>query len=150
MLAVDNLNGIELCGRTICVDHVKQYKIPREYMYLSESEASSEEDGDDSEQEKKREAKAKDKWEKKLYKPTGPDGAGWGDFRRMSAPDKIILEELLKIEEKEAVRREKLTLMHEMKEVKLKAAAPEEALDENQRWELQLRKQQEKDNEEDR
>jgi hypothetical protein len=31
-LAVDNLNGIELCGRQIQVDHVKQYKIPREYL----------------------------------------------------------------------------------------------------------------------
>lgn len=32
VLAVDNLNGIELCGRTILVDHVRQYKIPREYL----------------------------------------------------------------------------------------------------------------------
>lgn len=32
ILAVDNLNGIELCGRTILVDHVRQYKIPREYL----------------------------------------------------------------------------------------------------------------------
>ena len=38
MLAVDNLNGIELCGRTIMCDHVKQYKIPKEFMYLSDSE----------------------------------------------------------------------------------------------------------------
>lgn len=32
ILAVDNLNGIELCGRTILVDHVRQFKIPREYL----------------------------------------------------------------------------------------------------------------------
>ena len=36
------MNGIELCGRTILVDHVKQYKIPREFMHLS-----SESDEDD-------------------------------------------------------------------------------------------------------
>jgi transposase len=101
MLAVDNLNGIELCGRTICVDHVKQYKIPREYMYLSDSDDEKKEDGfkEKSDQEerkddaqasdsdssdakaRKREAKALEKFEKKLYKPTGPDGRGWGDFR---------------------------------------------------------------------
>lgn len=31
ILAVDNFNGMEICGRQICVDHVKQYKIPREF-----------------------------------------------------------------------------------------------------------------------
>ena len=36
VLAVDNMNGIELCGRTILVDHVKQYKIPREYLETEE------------------------------------------------------------------------------------------------------------------
>lgn len=36
VLAVDNLNGIELCGRTILVDHVRQYKIPREYLETEE------------------------------------------------------------------------------------------------------------------
>jgi RNA-binding motif X-linked protein 2 len=36
VLAVDNLNGIELCGRTILVDHVREYKIPREYMETEE------------------------------------------------------------------------------------------------------------------
>ena len=100
VLAVDNLNGIELCGRTIMVDHVKQYKIPREFMQLSDHDDSDDEKkkrkeskGGDDEEEKKeeesssseddevKEAKAKERWEKKLYKPTGPDGQGWGDFR---------------------------------------------------------------------
>ena len=82
----DNFNGTELCGRTILCDHIKQYKIPKEYMYLSDSDK---EDKDkkkkDDEEEKEhsdvssessdaKEAKAKEKWEKKLYKPTGPDG----------------------------------------------------------------------------
>ncbi|XP_076363237.1 uncharacterized protein LOC143253361 isoform X2 [Tachypleus tridentatus] len=30
VLAVDNFNGIKLCGRTIRVDHVENYKIPKE------------------------------------------------------------------------------------------------------------------------
>jgi len=25
------------------------------------------------------------KWKKRLYKPTGPDGKGWGDFRTLNA-----------------------------------------------------------------
>ena len=48
----------------------------------------------------------------------------------------MILEELMKIEEKEAMRREKLAVMNEMKDVKLNKEQPEEALDEHQRWEL--------------
>ena len=36
VLAVDNLNGIELCGRMILVDHVRQFKIPREYLETDE------------------------------------------------------------------------------------------------------------------
>ena len=36
IIAVDNLNGIELCGRTILVDHVRQFKIPREYLETDE------------------------------------------------------------------------------------------------------------------
>jgi hypothetical protein len=27
------------------------------------------------------------KWEKKLYKPSGPDGHGWGDFRKLNEAD---------------------------------------------------------------
>lgn len=34
ILAVDNFNGIELCGRTIRVDHVKNYRVSREQMKL--------------------------------------------------------------------------------------------------------------------
>lgn len=50
VLAVDNLNGVELCGRTILCDHVKQYKIPKEFMYLSDSEK---EDGKEGEEDSK-------------------------------------------------------------------------------------------------
>jgi hypothetical protein len=30
------LNGSEVCGRTILVDHVRQFKIPREYLETEE------------------------------------------------------------------------------------------------------------------
>lgn len=43
VLAVDNLNGAELCGRTILVDHVKQYRIPREYMETEEEKKKKKE-----------------------------------------------------------------------------------------------------------
>jgi RNA-binding motif protein, X-linked 2 len=43
VLAVDNLNGIELCGRTILVDHVREYKIPREYMETEEDKKKKKE-----------------------------------------------------------------------------------------------------------
>ncbi len=69
-------------------DHVKQYKIPREYMFLSDEEKDDKDksednsDGDShSEDSAEKEAKARERYERKLYKPTGPDGQGWGDFR---------------------------------------------------------------------
>ena len=55
-MAVDNFNGIELCGRQITVDHVKEYKIP--------------------------------KHEEDEYKPSGPDGKSWGNFRNVEEEDK--------------------------------------------------------------
>ena len=55
-LAVDNLNGIKLCNRTIKVDHCAEYKLPKEYL------------NKDSPQ----------------YRPTGPDGLGWGKYRVLS------------------------------------------------------------------
>ncbi len=39
-----------------------------------------------------------------MYKPTGPDGAGWGDFRRLNAADLEVLAEFTKLEEKEKKR----------------------------------------------
>ena len=73
ILAVDNFNGSEICGRPICVDHVKNYKIPKEYY-----ESESDEEGEKT----------------KIYKPTGPDGNGWGDFRKLNANDLQIMEEI--------------------------------------------------------
>jgi RNA-binding motif protein, X-linked 2 len=56
VLAVDNLNGAVICGRTVKVDHVSQYRVPKEF-----NEESAQ-----------------------VYNPTGPDGTGWGEFKRLS------------------------------------------------------------------
>ena len=61
ILAVDNFNGAEICGRTLKVNHVKEFKVPREYLEVGEDADL----GMDSE----------------IYKPSGPDGRGWGEFR---------------------------------------------------------------------
>lgn len=62
ILAVDNFNGAEICGRTLKVNHVKEFKIPREYLEV----------GEDGELD----------MDSKIYRPTGPDGRGWGEFRQ--------------------------------------------------------------------
>ena len=77
-----------------------------------EGAAGSDDDEDaESEDSEAKEAKAREKWERKLYKPTGPDGQGWGDFRVMNDQEKLILEELLKIEQTEQKRKEKLIML---------------------------------------
>ena len=58
VLAVDNMNATLLCGRSISVDHVKEFKPPMPEIENQEEDL-----------------------EGKLYKPSGPDGRGWGDFR---------------------------------------------------------------------
>ena len=37
---------------------------------------------------------AEDPISKKLYKPSGPDGMGWGDFRQINPNDLELLEEM--------------------------------------------------------
>lgn len=64
VLAVDNFNGCEICGRTLRVDHVKKYKPPRQFMELIEGFQTQE------------------------YRPTGPDGRGWGRFREHTEEEK--------------------------------------------------------------
>ena len=63
-LAVDNLNGVNLCGKKIKVDHCEHYKVPKEYL------------SKDSE----------------TYKPSGPDGLGWGKYRGLNKSDLKKLE----------------------------------------------------------
>lgn len=85
ILAVDNLNGSDICGRIIRVDHVEQFKIPREYFELDNDEING---------------------EKAIYKASGPDGKGWGDDRLLSHED---LENFNKIKQNEQERQIKQT-----------------------------------------
>lgn len=71
VLAVDNFNHAEICikyyfiicGRLLRVDHVREFKVPKEYLDLSPDDPEIFD---------------------KLYKPTGPDGKGWGEFRELT------------------------------------------------------------------
>lgn len=79
-LAVDNLNGTEVCGRKLKVDHC-HFKIPKEFIdpkkrEKPEDDKKSEKSGSGSDSEND------DEIPKKLYTPSGPDGLGWGEFRR--------------------------------------------------------------------
>ena len=91
ILAVDNLNGANIVGRQIRVDHVEQYKIPREYFELESDD--DDDDGDGGNYDKK-----------ERYKPTGPDGKGWGKYRILSEEDKEMFR---KMEEEEGKRMER-------------------------------------------
>lgn len=45
ILAVDNLNGIQLVGRTIRVDHVENYKLPKEHEDMDDVTKRLQEEG---------------------------------------------------------------------------------------------------------
>ncbi len=79
ILAVDNLNGANLCGRVIRVDHVQQYKIPKEFFEADNKTENI---------------------ENALYKPTGPDGRGWGSYRILSEEDEKLFDDLKQEEER--------------------------------------------------
>lgn len=118
-------------------------------MYLSsDSESSHGEESYNSSAQRKREAKAKEKFESKLYKPTGPDGRGWGDFREVTKEEQITLEELQRIEERNLKRQEKLHAVEAMKQTKIQAPVTIE--DEHTRWERQLLEKQARDKENDK
>jgi hypothetical protein len=68
------------------VDHVKQYKIPREVF--DESEDGSDKDKNSGSED------SEEAWRKKIYKASGPDGKGWGDARQVADKDLVVLEEL--------------------------------------------------------
>lgn len=57
VLAVDNFNAATVCGRVIHVDHVSEYRLPKEFA---------------------------DEDTKATFNPTGPDGQGWGEFKRLT------------------------------------------------------------------
>ena len=54
-------------GRKLRVDHVKEFKVPREYLDISKDDPEIFD---------------------KLYKPSGPDGRGWGEFRKLTDQEK--------------------------------------------------------------
>ena len=68
--------------RTLRVDHVDQFKIPREYFKITDDDENLNLN------------------EKEIYKPTGPDGKGWGEFRIFTEEDLILQEENKKEEER--------------------------------------------------
>ena len=87
ILAVDNLNGIKIGGKFILVDHVEEYKLPKEFEQSDDEVDNNKNDYNDEEKNKKRE-----------YKLTGPDGKGWGKDRILSEEDKKMFENMRKEE----------------------------------------------------
>ena len=85
ILAVDNLNGIKIGGKFILVDHVEEYRLPKEF--------EQSDDEIDNYDENKKYDKSENK-EKREYKLTGPDGKGWGKDRVLSKEDEIMFENI--------------------------------------------------------
>lgn len=109
------------------VDHVKQYKIPRQYMYLSDSDKEKEKDNSSNEDSQSKEDNSDpiSKLEKKQFKPTGPDSRSWGDFRKSTHTEEIIIEELAQMQLQEEQRRQKTSLMQNLKKEQLAAIKTE-------------------------
>ena len=91
ILAVDNLNGIKIGGNLILVDHVEEYKLPKEF-----EQSDDEEDNNYKNNNKFIYEDVKNK--KIEYKLTGPDGKGWGKDRILSEDDVKMFENLRKEE----------------------------------------------------
>ena len=87
VLAVDNFNNSEVCGRSIRVDHVKKYRPPREYLEVKDDD---------------------DDFFNKMYKPSGPDGKGYGEYRQMDEEEKIALKKAEEEERRKISQKEKL------------------------------------------
>lgn len=71
----------QIYDRTLRVDHVDQFKIPREYFKIIDDENLT---------------------EKEIYRPTGPDGKGWGEFRELTQEDILKFEEMERERERKA------------------------------------------------
>ena len=72
IVAVDNLNNAIVCGRNLRVDHVNKFRPPKEFLEIKE---------DDPE------------FVERIYRPSGPDGRGWGDYRNMTEEEQKLNEE---------------------------------------------------------
>ena len=91
ILAVDNLNGIKIGGKLILVDHVEEYRLPKEFE-------QSESEEENNYLENKFEKRSVNNNKKKEYKLTGPDGKGWGKDRILSKEEQKIFDEMRKEE----------------------------------------------------
>jgi len=133
-LAVDNFNGIELCGRKIKVDHT-HFKVPKEF---TDPKRQKEEDSDDSNSDS----------ERKLYQPSGPDGKGWGEFRKLNANDLKLLsneDENFYNKDKQDEGTEKTPIYEGPEELKAPHKIKEESpkinkIDDDERWEKEFSK----------
>ena len=76
-----------------------------------------------------------EKWKDKVYKATGPDGRGWGDDRKMTQKEQMILEELESMHLKEKQRKDRLAVIQSMTDTKIVKEVVEEFLTEDQKWE---------------
>ena len=88
---MDNLNGIKIGGKFILVDHVEEYKLPKEFEQSDDEEKNY----DDKYYNKSDKSKNDQKIE---YKLTGPDGKGWGKDRILSEEDTKLFEDMKKEE----------------------------------------------------
>ena len=91
ILAVDNLNGIKIGGKLILVDHVEEYRLPKEFE-------QSESEEENNYLENKFEKRSVNNNKKKEYKLTGPDGKGWGKDRILSKEEQKMFDEMRKEE----------------------------------------------------
>ena len=90
ILAVDNLNGIKIGGKLILVDHVEEYRLPKEFEQSDDEEKFYDDKIEDE--------KEINKDIKKEYKLTGPDGKGWGKDRILNEEDVKMFENIRKEE----------------------------------------------------
>ena len=65
ILAVDNMNGFKLLGRSLRVNHVEAYKVPAKFEEDEEGNRKQDEEGN---------------WIQKEYVPTGAEGAGMKEY----------------------------------------------------------------------
>jgi len=95
VLAVDNLNGIKIGGNLILVDHVEEYRLPREFEESDDDDKNDEINYDRNIKFLEEDVNNK---ERKEYKLTGPDGKGWGEDRILSKEDALMFENMKKEE----------------------------------------------------
>ena len=81
VLAIDGFNGRSICGRQLCVDHLRSIE---QVLHHGEKE--------------------------KVYVASGPDGRGWGSKRDLSDDEKALVNQVISLQrntqpEKEEVNR---------------------------------------------